>query len=379
MEGKKIIFNKVWFDGQEQLTISFDTDIETTDYIKNFEGVLWSESLKTFYVPFSKQNTNAVFQYLRKKRYYIDYELLKSNYYGSIPPIIRQQIKITDKPQQEVKQQIEEFKKWMRQKRYSSNTIKTYESMLVLFFGYYRTKSPDEIVQKDVENFNHDYILANQYSFTYQNQLINALKLFYSQKGLQMESLNQLQRPNKQKKLPEVLSIEEVKELLVSITNLKHRTLLSLLYACGLRIGETLSIKMLDIDLERRFTHIKSGKGSKDRYVPIPNQMCLLLKKYITSYNPKYYLFEGMYGLNYSPVSARQVLKRALKGLNIKKTVTLHTLRHSHATHLLESGTDIRYIQELLGHNNPKTTMIYTHVSTASLDKIKNPFDEFEI
>ena len=154
---------------------------------------------------------------------------------------------------------------------------------------------------------------------------------------------------------------------------------MSILYACGLRIGETLNIKVNDLDLKRGFTHIKSGKGRKDRYVPIPKRMCSLLYEYIEAYKPRYYLFEGAKGAKYSPVSARQVLKRALNQAGIEKSVTLHTLRHSHATHLLENGTDIRYIQELLGHNSPKTTMIYTHVSSTSLDRIKNPFDDFEL
>ena len=107
--------------------------------------------------------------------------------------------------------------------------------------------------------------------------------------------------------------------------------------------------------------------------------MCILLNKYIDAYKPGDYLFEGANGGKYSPVSARQILKRSLSAVGIKKSITLHTLRHSHATHLLENGTDIRYIQELLGHNSPKTTMIYTHVSSTSLDRIKYPFDDFTI
>jgi len=233
----------------------------------------------------------------------------------------------------------------MAQKRYSANTIKTYESMLLMFFGFHPKKNLADISKSDLVNYNID----------------------------------SLERPKKQYKLPEVLSIEEVKGILASISNLKHKTLLSILYACGLRIGETLNIKVKDLNLERGFTHIKSGKGRKDRYVPIPKRMCALLISYIEAYKPAYYLFEGAKGGKYSPVSARQILKRSLNSTGIIKPITLHTLRHSHATHLLESGTDIRYIQELLGHNSPKTTMIYTHVSSTSLDRIKNPFDEFEI
>ena len=175
------------------------------------------------------------------------------------------------------------------------------------------------------------------------------------------------------------MAIEEVKLTLGHTANLKHRTLLSLLYACGLRIGEALKLQVKDIDIKRRYMHIRSAKGAKDRYVPIPERMIVLLTEYIECYDPQHFVFEGQNGGMYSAVSARQVLKRSLHKAGIRKSITLHTLRHSHATHLLENGTDLRFIQELLGHNSPKTTMIYTHVSSTSLDKIKNPFDDFDL
>ena len=266
----------------------------------------------------------------------------------------------------------------MQQRRYSENTINTYESMIISFFKYHHSKDIKEITKQDLIDFNTNYILANNYSYTYQNQLVNALKLFYKKVKNTDLDLEQLDRPKKAKRLPEVLSLDEVKELLTLTKNVKHKTLLSLLYSCGLRIGEALSLKLTSVDLERNLLHVKSGKGRKDRFVPLSVIMIQLLKTYYAQYKPKIFVFEGQNDANYSAVSARQVLKRALLHTSIKKHVTLHTLRHSYATHLLENGTDIRFIQELLGHNSPKTTMIYTHVSTTSLEKIKNPFDDFE-
>ncbi len=380
MANTTITLSKVTLKGEELLLLSFPYDLNTKEYIKEFNGVRWSKSLKSFFLPFSKHITNTLFQYLRKKNYYVDYSSLKA-----LPQQIelnkskKKRIKIEGKPGQDVIDRIGIFKNWMTQKRYSDNTINTYESMLLMFFGFHKDKSVEEISTNDLEDYNTRYILANGFSFTYQNQTINALKLFYRYDGLDPLLSANLERPKKQSKLPEVLSIDEVKDILASLSNLKHKTLLSILYACGLRIGETLNIKVNDLDLERGFTHIKSGKGRKDRYVPIPKRMCALLHSYIEAYNPRYFLFEGAKGAKYSPVSARQVLKRALKNAMIEKPITLHTLRHSHATHLLENGTDIRYIQELLGHSSPKTTMIYTHVSSTSLDRIKNPFDDFEV
>ena len=361
----------------QQVKIDFEYNFEIKEYIKKFPGVKWSTTHKAFYIPFSKENTNRFYLYLRNKNYYVDYSLLKQekeiiDKNKTFKPIKLKDLKAI------YKLPIKDFVKWMKQRRYSKNTIDTYESMIVLFFKYHNTKDIKEVTKQDLIDFNTNYILANNYSYTYQNQLVNALKLFYKQvKNISLD-IEQLDRPKKDRKLPEVLSLDEVKDLLTQIKNVKHKTLLSLLYSCGLRIGEALSLKLTSVDLKRNLLHVKSGKGRKDRFVPLSVTMIQLLKTYYTQYKPKIYVFEGQNGTNYSAVSARQVLKRALKHTSITKHVTLHTLRHSYATHLLENGTDIRFIQELLGHNSPKTTMIYTHVSTTSLEKIKNPFDDFE-
>jgi integrase/recombinase XerD len=177
--------------------------------------------------------------------------------------------------------------------------------------------------------------------------------------------------------LPRVLSKEAVKAILQAHQNVKHRTMLSLIYACGLRRGELLNLKPEDIDSNRGMLRINQGKGKKDRLVPVGKKMLDLLQEYTGYEKPKVYLFEGqMVGQKYNERSLQQVLKQALKKTNLKQPVTLHWLRHSYATHLLESGTDLRYIQELLGHTASRTTEIYTHVSEKSLEKIKSPFDE---
>lgn len=321
MQNMTVTLNRLSRKGQDLLLISFPFNYETKEYLMAFEGVRWSQELKSFYLPFSKTITNSLFQYLRKKKYYVDYSALKS--YQAYKPtegkVSRGRTRITNKPNIDVLEKIRSFKEWMFQRRYSENTIKTYESMLFMFFGFHHTKGSQEIITTDIEDFNTKYILENGFSFTYQNQAINALKLFYTREGMDISALDSLERPKKQYKLPEVLSIEEVKSILSSISNLKHQTLLSILYACGLRIGETLSIKVKDLNLERGFTHIKSGKGRKDRYVPIPKKMCTLLEKYIKTYNPNHYLFEGAHGGKYSPVSARQILKRSLKATGIHR------------------------------------------------------------
>jgi integrase/recombinase XerD len=179
------------------------------------------------------------------------------------------------------------------------------------------------------------------------------------------------------KRLPNVLSKIEVRKILDSIKNLKHRMMLTTIYACGLRCNELIQLKLLDIDSNRHFIFIRQSKGKKDRYVPIPEKLIHELRDYYKKYRPVTFLFEDQFpGNPYSPRSLQLVLKQALEKAKIKKAVSLHWPRHSYATHLLENGTDIRFIQELLGHNSPKTTMLYTHVSELNISKIKTPYED---
>lgn len=177
--------------------------------------------------------------------------------------------------------------------------------------------------------------------------------------------------------MPNVLSKQEVKLILDVPKNIKHRTMLSLIYACGLRRSELINLKISNIDSKRNIISIIQSKGKKDRIIPLPKSILLMLREYYKAYKPKYWLFEGQkVDSQYSPQSLQAVLKQAIARANIKKPVTLHWLRHSYATHLLENGVDLRYIQELLGHSSSKTTEIYTHVSRKSLQAIKSPFDD---
>ncbi|KAA2219913.1 tyrosine-type recombinase/integrase [Maribacter flavus] len=374
-----IIFSKSHHNGQEVLIVGFEYNLELKEYVKKFPGIQWSSGLRSFYTLFTREITNSLFQYLRAKNYYIDYSAISNKRKNDRHDGAKKKFVLDANISQDLKKNIKLFREWMQQKRYSLNTINTYESMLLQFFRFKHPKPIHSITETDIIDFNTNYILANRFSYTYQNQAINTIKLFYRDRVNCILIADGLERPKKSKKLPVVLSIDEVKSILASTPNLKHKTLLSLLYSCGLRIGEALGLRVRDIDMKRRFMHVRSAKGSKDRYVPLPERMKALLIEYYSCYEPNDFVFEGQNGGAYSTVSARQVLKRSLLNTGIEKPITLHTLRHSHATHLLENGTDLRYIQELLGHNSAKTTMIYTHVSSTSLDKIKNPFDEFDL
>lgn len=274
-------------------------------------------------------------------------------------------------------QQLESFKSYMNYRRYSKNTIKTYSDALQIFFKFHATENLEQLTIEHLIKFNNEHILKNNYSASYQNQVINAIKLFYRNRFKRTMEVDFIQRPRREKRLPNVLSKLEVKSILESPINLKHRAMLSLIYACGLRRSELLNLTLKDVLSDRHLLFIRQSKGKKDRMLPISDKLITMLREYYRAYTPKIWLFEGQNpGEQYSERSIQLVLNQALNKARINKPVTLHWLRHSYATHLLENGTDLRYIQELLGHSSSKTTEIYTHVSTHSIQKIKSPFDD---
>jgi len=363
-------------DQTKCIAIHFNGDDTVITYIKAFPDVFWSKSQNTFYTTYHKNSINELFMYFRKQGWYVDYSAFRT-------PVLNPEASLVKNPTPNIKLplttdedklQLEQFKKWLEQKRFSFNTVNTYVEVVALFLRYLHSKHITGITTRSIEQFNYDFIFNENKSVSYQNQCISGIKHYIDFKKIEIAEF-EIKRPNKDKKLPIVLSKDEVKSLINATQNLKHKTLLSLVYSAGLRIGEALALQPRDIDLKRQLIHIKSAKGRKDRYTLLSKNLIPLLESYVAHYTPKFLLFEGRNLEPYTQVSARQVLKKTLANAGIPKDVTLHTLRHSFATHLLESGTDIRYIQELLGHNSPKTTMIYTHVSSTNLMDIKNPFD----
>lgn len=277
---------------------------------------------------------------------------------------------------QQINEQVQILKRRMQSDRYSENSIKTYTEALGVFLRYYKDKDPRALGVQDVIDFNNDYILRKGLSLSYQNQMVNAIKLYWRIIEKDPVEMVAMHRPRREHKLPNVLSKKEVRDILRALGNMKHRTMLSLIYSCGLRCGELLRLKAEHIDSQRQLLWVKQSKGKKDRVVPLSMKTIEMLREYYVTYRPKFWLFEGQEaGQPYAQRSLQLVLKQAVAKAGIRKPVTLHWLRHSYATHLLESGTDLRYIQEILGHNSSRTTEIYTHVSTRSLQNIVSPFD----
>ena len=277
-----------------------------------------------------------------------------------------------------IEQEIAEFEAYMKQKRYSASTVNSYLSSVRQFFNYFGRPSV-EVKNSDISDF-ISRIIEKGYSGSFQNQVVSGIKLFFSRIHNQDIIAGLIERPRRGHKLPNVLSKTEIKKILAAPRNLKHRSMLSLIYACGLRRSELLNLKPADIDSNRGLLIIRQAKGNRDRIVPLPGKILENLREYYLAYRPATWLFEGLPGnRQYSATSLAKVLKNAVTKAGINKPVSLHWLRHSYATHLLEQGTDLRIIQELLGHKSSKTTEIYTHVSTQSLQQIKSPIEDIDI
>jgi integrase/recombinase XerD len=264
-------------------------------------------------------------------------------------------------------------------RRYSKNTHRAYISAFKEFMKFYSNKHLTDLSDKDVNNYITHLVEKLNVSPATQKQAINSIK-FYYEKVLKRPVIHELyKRPRNEKKLPVILSEKEVAIILRVLKNLKHRTILTVIYSAGLRLSELINLKITDIDKSRGLIRVEQSKGKKDRYTLLSLKLLKLLDTYLEIYRPVKYLFEGKDGGKYSGRSVQNIYKQAAPQAGIKKHTSTHSLRHSFATHLLENGTDLRYIQELLGHSSSKTTEIYTHVSNKSIGKIKSPLDNLDI
>ncbi|MFN8238805.1 MAG: site-specific tyrosine recombinase/integron integrase [Chitinophagales bacterium] len=333
---------------ESRIAVYFEKNKEMITRIKKLDDARWSYSLGAWHVPNNEEN---------RKRFKLENAVLRT----------------------EKTMKLEQFSRWMKSKRYSDNTIKTYTDALKSFLLFYNSKPVEEMTNEDIIDYNNEYILKNKLSSSYQNQVVNAVKLFFRTVENKVMKEELIHRPKREKQLPKVLAEEEVAAIINSLSNVKHQSMLSLIYSAGLRRSELLKMKISDIDSKRMLIHIRNAKGMKDRVVPLSPTVLQLLRLYYKVYKPEQWLFEGQDGNEYSERSLSLVLKKACNLAGIKKYVNLHMLRHSYATHLLENGTDLRFIQELLGHKSSKTTEIYTHVSRQSLSKIISPLDRINI
>lgn len=376
---KKIVNKKYSVNirhNEEDRLLYIEIPYALKDEIRKLKGVRWHTKSKLWTAYANEDNLQQIKEDISGTNVVVT--IAKSNF--TLRNTKKEAYKNLAKLTELHKKELEQFKKWMIQKRYAGNTVKIYNSCLTVFFRYYSTKSVQDISIKDIEKFNFDFIIKNGYSSKTQNQYISAIKTFYvKMKGIRYE-LNQIERPIEGQKLPKVIPIEDIEAFLAGIPNIKHKIALSAIYSLGLRRSELLNLKLEDINFKRDSVMILNAKGKKDRDLPLPGKLKELLNIYYKQFKPRIWLIEGQKpGVSYSPSSLENIFHKYLERVVKNHNFTLHSLRHSYATHLLDMGVDLRIIQELLGHKSSRTTEIYTHVSMKNLRNVKNPMDGFEI
>ncbi len=379
---KTVRLGHLFHRGKHLIRMDFPFDNELIGSVRGIDGRRWSQTNKCWYVENTPDNLKKIFEVFKGKAW-VDMEKLRKRQ----PNILdlekkekKVQISQTAPLSDETHEKLEEFKKWMMQKRYADNTIKTYCAQLKYFFSYYNDKNPGQINIKDIERFNFEVIIKRGYSATYQNQTINAIKLFYIKMLNIKHEMEKIERPKRSWKLPKVIAKEDVRAMLEQMSNLKHKAALSIIYGLGLRRSELINLRLIDIDLKAKTVAIRDAKGRKDRVLPLPDKLCNIIENYCKVEKPVTWLINGdKAGNRYSPTSLYNIFRDNFSKIKKNHNFTLHCLRHSYATHLLDSGTDIRFIQEMLGHKSLRTTEKYTHVSMKSLKNIKNPLDDFDI
>lgn len=354
----------------DNLIITFDYSPERVKKIKQVTN-RWNPLEKYWEIPATKQSVNRLLSVLQDEKVIfhptLDFVLKGLNLDGSSKV-------------DWVKDLSEKTNRELKLKGYSSLTICAYLGHTLRFFEFIK-KQPDQVVNQDIEEYLLNILEKNKVSFSYLNQAISAIKFVYKHVIKSNKICNIiLPRPKKVEKLPDILSKDEVIRLLKEVKNLKHRAILMLTYSAGLRVSEVVSLKVKDIDSIRMLIHVRQGKGRKDRYSILSKNALLALRAYAKEFQPTEWLFPGdQIGKHLTERTAQKVFESASKKAGIKKDVSIHSLRHSFATHLLEGGTDLRYIQELLGHKNSKTTEIYTHVSQKDLGRIRSPLDNINL
>lgn len=333
----------------------------------------WNEEFSVYVAANTKENFNAIFNHFKGKAW-----INGSKFFEG-----KKRLKVNEKIN------LDQYRKRnsnkgrtvptsylakLEYKGYSINTARTYISCFEKFINTF----PDRPLLEINENEIQEYLNAKARkgaSTSHLNQILNSIKFYYEVVEKMPNRFYSIDRPIKEETLPKVLSPLSVKKMLLMTQNIKHKCILSLLYSAGLRRQELINLTLSDIDSKRMVINVRQGKGHKDRNTILSPQVLNDLRTYFREYKPKHYLFEGPNGAKYSGTSIAKILDQARIRAGIREKVTPHMLRHSFATHLLENGTDLRYIQVLLGHSSSKTTEIYTKVSFSSIQNIKSPLD----
>ena len=350
-----------------RLKIYFSYDKDVFKKLRSYPYSSWNSKLKYQSIPFQESYLKELEEFAKGKNLKFLYEIEKANTITKYK---------SDRSSKDYKKCPEEYISKLKELHNSENTLRVYSSAFEQFCNYYKDHPLENISQEQITKYMQHLVVDRKVSSSYHNQAINAIKFYYERVLNGDRKIYLLDRPRKEQKLPVVLNQEEVKQLLKCIDNIKHRALVMLVYSSGLRLSEIVGLKIKDLDSVQMQIRVQQGKGKKDRVTILSERVLEILRRYFQQYQPKEWLFEGADGGQYSKRSAQQIVKDAARKAGIKKKISIHTLRHSFGTHLLESGTNLRYIQSLLGHESIKTTEIYTHITLKGFDQLRSPMDD---
>jgi site-specific recombinase XerD len=387
--------------GKECIGIYFEKNVAIQSAIQKSVSAIWSKTNRCWYISLSKENYQQLANILKGKADLKNEELKKylvgkkegndrstfqdkplpetEKTNGAKNMIPAQRRGLSHPISKENKEALLKFQQTLALKSYSPSTIRTYTNEFVQFLQTIKEKPANEFTTARIKDYMQYCAEKLKLSENTLHSKINALKFYYEQVLGREKFFWEIPRPKKQEILPKVISKERIADLINSIENLKHRTIIMLTYACGLRVSEVVSLKVKHIDGQRKTIFIEKAKGKKDRVVSISPNMLIMLREYYKQYQPKYYLFEGQFENEHlSERSMQQVIQKAKRKAGIKQDGSMHMLRHSFATHLLDKGIDVVFIQKLLGHNNIKTTLRYLHVTNKDLVHILSPLADIE-
>jgi site-specific recombinase XerD len=373
-KGRSVTLKHLLIKGKRYVGLQFNTDKIIQALVKGLPDVKWSTEFNMAYILNSKENINKIFEIFSgvvwvNCNYFFDKKPLNNN---------NEPIDITWFRKRTLPKNYRHcptaYLDRLQLKKYANSTVKSYILAFETFINYHNTKELIQINENDVRQYILKLIQENK-SDSYINIAINSIKFYYESVLGMPNRFYQIERPRKEKKLPKVLSKQDILQIIAHTNNLKHKCIVGLLYSSGMRRNELVNLKITDIDSKRMLLLIEAAKGKKDRYTILSHTLLNDLRDYYKQWKPKKYIIEGVYGQQYSGQSIGKIVTNAAKKAGIQVTVTQHMLRHSFATHLLEDGVDLRQIQVLLGHSSSKTTEIYTHVAMTTFKKIKNPLD----
>ncbi len=375
------------YKGEQRIKLEFEINSALANAVKQIPGRLWSRTLKAWHIPREKKLVAQLIAAL---------DGLEKNSAGA-PSVIKLPVSPIPAPQQLISPPhspdipiialidspipawMEDFERHITIRDYAYSTRKSYRNNLLSFYKYFKGIDVKQLQKVEIEKYLEYLCIERKYSSAALNVTVNAIKFLYEKVWSFPREFYQFPRAKKAHKLPTFFHQQEITNMFNCITNIKHKVILYVGYSAGLRVSEIVNLKISDIYSETMQIKIERAKGKKDRMVMLSEKVLDLLRVYYTQYKPVYWLFEGPKGESYSVRSVQEILKKAKSLAGIIHKGSVHTLRHSFATHLLEGGTDLRLIQELLGHTSIKTTAIYTHITDTRKANVKSPLDNLNL